>query len=629
MLQINDLTFRFGGRIIFDHATVSIPDGHRVALVGRNGTGKSTLLRLIAGELAPDGGSLSVPVGARMGMVAQEAPSSSASLIDTVLACDKERSTLLHEAETATDPMRIAEIHTRLADIGAHAAPARAGQILSGLGFDAAAQQQPCSDFSGGWRMRVALAGVLFAEPDLLLLDEPTNHLDLEATIWLESYLKAYPYTIILVSHDRDLLNAVPTTTIHLDHSKLVSYSGGYDQFERTRRANLDRLAASQVKQMAQRRHMEEFVERFRYKATKARQAQSRLKMLERMEPVVAITEDPSYNFNFPTPEPLAPPLIQIEGGVAGYGDHVVLRGLNLRIDMDDRIALLGANGNGKSTLVKLLAGRLKPLGGDFRKSPKLRIGYFAQHQAEELNLQLTALQQAQAWMPQVLEEKVRAHLGRFGFPRQKAETTIAKLSGGEKARLLFALMSRDAPNILVLDEPTNHLDIDSRDALVEALNSFEGAVILISHDPHLVELTADRLWLVDGGTCRPYDGDMEDYRALLLDKGRNERNESRGEPVRDGNTNRKDQRRAAAESRAALAPLRKKAQAAEKAMARLTEHKARIDLQMADPDLYTSPPERLTRLQMELGEVTRRIATAEEEWMAILEELEAAEAAP
>ncbi|HSK41026.1 MAG TPA: ABC-F family ATP-binding cassette domain-containing protein [Arenibaculum sp.] len=638
MLQIQDLTFRYGGRTILDQASVAIPTGHRVALVGRNGTGKTTLLRLIAGDLQSDGGSMSLPANTRIGRVRQEAPAGDDSLLDTVLAADEERARLLAEADTAadqgTDPVRIAEIHARLTDIQAHSAPARAAQILAGLGFDAQAQALPTRDFSGGWRMRVALAAVLFTQPDLLLLDEPTNHLDLEATIWLETYLRSYPHTILIVSHDRDLLNRVPTTTVHLENGKLTAYAGGYDQFERTRRANRERLAAMAAKQDAERKHMQAFVDRFRYKASKARQAQSRIKALERMEPIVTIEDEHSIRFDFPSPDPLPPPVIQLERVTVGYGDRPVLRGLDLRIDQDDRSALLGANGNGKSTLVMLLSGRLAPMEGELRRAPRLRVGYFAQHQAEELDLGLTALRQAQSWMRDEPEQKVRSHLGRFGFPKDKAETRIADLSGGEKARLLFALMTRDAPHVLMLDEPTNHLDIDSRQALVEALNAFSGTVILISHDPHLIELTADRLWLVDQGTCGPYDGDLDDYRRLLLERARESRtgrtadteDPQGGAPVATRAAARKDQRRAAAELRAQLAPLRRKAEDAEKLIARLTRRRSNLEAELADPALYGGPSEKVSKLQIELGEVAKTLAATEEEWLDLHERLEAAQ---
>ncbi|MBP2294420.1 ATP-binding cassette subfamily F protein 3 [Azospirillum rugosum] len=626
MLHINDLTFRFGGRVLFDRATAVVSKGHRVALVGRNGTGKSTLLKLIAGQLQTDAGAISVPTGTKIGMVAQEAPSGSTSLIDAVLAADTERTALLAEAETATDPMRIGEIHSRLADIEAHSAPSRAAQVLSGLGFDADAQARPCSDFSGGWRMRVALAGVLFARPDLLLLDEPTNHLDLEATLWLESYLKNYPHTILLVSHDRDLLNSVPTTTIHVDHGKLVTYAGNYDQFLKQRRANQERLQAMATKQEAKRKHMMAFVERFRYKATKARQAQSRLKALEKLETITLMEDDAEVVFNFPQPDEMAPPLIALENVTIGYGERAILRRVNLRIDMDDRIALLGANGNGKSTLVKLLAGRLDAMGGDVRRPNKLRVGYFAQHQQDELDLSLTPIQQTQRIMPLAPEEKVRAHLGRFGFQQSKAETRISDLSGGEKARLLLALMSRETPHILMLDEPTNHLDVDSREALIEAINGFEGAVILISHDPHLIELTADRLLLVADGTVSAYDGDLDDYRRFLLDRAKAERAVAKGDAA-DAGPSRKDQRRAAAEARATLAPLKKKATDAESLVNKLSEEKRKIEAKLADPALYSGPSDKLQKLQIDLGLVEKKLATAEESWLEFLEAYESAAA--
>ena len=624
MLHINDLTFRFGGRVLFDQATVVVPRGHKVALIGRNGTGKTTLLKLLAGDLHPDGGSVTVAPGCRLGRLSQDAPDGPLSLLDTVLAFDTERAALLAESETAHDPHRIAEIHTRLADIQAHSAPARAAGILAGLGFDAATQARPVGEFSGGWKMRVALAGILFSAPDLLLLDEPTNHLDLEATIWLEGFLKSYPHTILLVSHDRELLNEVPTRTVHIDQGKLVSYSGGYDQFERTRRANLERLQALQTRQLAQRAHLQSFIDRFRAKATKARQAQSRIKALERMEPIVGIVEENTPVFDFPSPEGLAPPLLVLDTISAGYDGRAVLSKINLRIDIDDRIALLGANGNGKSTLIKLLAGRLQPMGGEIRRSGKLRVGYFSQDQAEELDLALTPIQQMQRLMPTVPEDKVRGHLARFGLARDRAENVTSKLSGGEKARLLFALMTRDAPHVLMLDEPTNHLDIDSRSALIQAINGFEGAVILISHDPHLIELTADRLWLVEGGTCTSYEDDLEAYRTLLLDRARSANKGDSGSQ-QAGQPTKKDQRRAAADLRAALAPLRRQAGEAEKLVGKLTADSARLEARLADPATYSGPAAEVAKLQKDLGDLKKRLAAAEDDWLEALEALEAA----
>jgi ATP-binding cassette subfamily F protein 3 len=625
LLHINDLTFRFGGRTLFEAATVHVAAGQRVGLVGRNGAGKSTLFKLILGELHADGGDIAIRPRARVGRVAQEAPEGETSLLDCVLAADSERAALLAEADTAHDPHRIGEIHERLAAIDAHSAPARAGAILSGLGFSAEAQARPVSSYSGGWRMRVALAAALFARPDLLLLDEPTNHLDLEATLWLQGFLASYPGTLVVISHDRELLDEVAERIVHIDRGKLMAYGGNYTRFERTRREKMELAAKAYAKQMDQRRKIQSFIDRFRAKATKAAQAQSRIKMLERMEPVVAVVEDKSIAFDFPDPEPLSPPIVAIEGGTAGYGDTVVLRGLDLRIDMDDRIALLGANGNGKSTLAKVLSGRLDLLSGSLRKPPKLKIGYFAQHQTEELRVDRTPFDHMAELMKDAPEAKVRAQLGRFGFEQDRADVKVANLSGGEKARLLFALMSRDAPHLMILDEPTNHLDIDAREALVAALNAYDGAVVLISHDPHLIEMAADRLWLVADGRVRGFDGDLAAYRKLLLEQAREARREDKG-AARPDATSRKDERRAAAEVRAQLAPLRKAVQVAEKRLEELHRRQGDIRRKLEDPALYQRPPAEATALQKQLGEVDAAVEAAELDWLAAHEALDAAQ---
>ncbi len=619
MLHINDLIYRVGGRPLFDGATVAIGKGERVGLIGRNGSGKTTLLHLIAGELHADGGSISLPRTQRIGLVAQEAPSGPESLLETVLAADREREALLAEAAEDPDPARIAEIHGRLAAIGADSAPARAARILAGLGFDEAAQRRPCAELSGGWRMRVALAALLFADPDLLLLDEPTNHLDLEATLWLEGFLKTYPGTLILVSHDRDLLNRVPRKIVRVEDGKLVLYAGNYDRFERTRRERLERQAALRTRQLAQRRHIQSFIDRFRYKASKARQAQSRIKALARMEPIASVVEQRTVAFTFPTPSPLSPPLLTLDGVSAGYQvDTPVLRGLDLRIDMDDRIALLGANGNGKSTFMRLLAGRLAPQSGRLVKSGKLRIGYFSQDQADELDLAATPLQLMARSLPTEPDSRLRAQLARFGFNHSHVETRVGDLSGGEKARLLFALMTREAPQILLLDEPTNHLDVDAREALVQAINAFEGAVILVSHDSHLIELTADRLWLVANGTVAPFDGDLADYRRLLLEKRRLERAKSQADTDAAAPTGgqRKERRRAAARARADVAHLRRAAAQAETRIEKLLREKAALEARLADPEVYHGPTARLMALQVKFGDVKRAIAEAEEAWL-------------
>ena len=643
MLHINDLVYRAAGKPLFDGATVSLGKGERAGLVGRNGSGKTTLLKLISGELQPDGGAIRVPRASRIGTVAQHAPSGPESLIETVLAADRERGVLLAEANEARDAARIAEIHERLAAIGAEAAPARAARILAGLGFDEAAQQGACAVLSGGWRMRVALAALLFSEPDLLLLDEPTNHLDLEATLWLEGYLKGYPGTLILVSHDRDLLNRIPHKIVHLERGKLTLYSGNYDRFERTRRERLAHQAALGARQQAQRRHIQAFVERFRYKASKARQAQSRIKALERMEPIASVMEARTMAFDFPAPKPLAPPLITLEGARAGYAPGAdVLAGLNLRLDMDDRIALLGANGNGKSTFMKLLAGRLAPQGGRLVKSTKLKIGYFAQDQAEELDLAATPLQLLARALPDANETRLRAQLGRFGFGHDHAELEVGRLSGGERARLLLALMSREAPQVLLLDEPSNHLDVDSREALVQALNAYPGAVVLVSHDPHLIGLVADRLWLVADGTVVPFDGDLDDYRRYLQEQRRAARTHSRGAKAaaRDDGAattgrpisrpiSRRDKRRLDAEARAAVTHLRKAAKQAEARVEALGKKKTELEARLADPQVYGGPTTELQTLQVRFGALKQSIAEAEEAWLAAQAALEDGAAHP
>ena len=504
MLELTDVTLRVAGRPLLEGASLRVPVGTRVGLVGRNGTGKSTLLKLIAGELQPDAGSLRLRANARIGMVRQEAPGGDLTPLEAVLATDTVRAGLLAEAQTAQDPVRIAEMHDRLIEIGAAAAPARAARILNGLGFDDAAQQQPLSSFSGGWRMRVALGGVLFLEPDLLLLDEPTNHLDLEAAMWLEEHLRRYPRTLILVSHDRDFLNSVPEKICHLEGNKLTLYSGGYDRFERTRRERLVLAEKARERQTAERAHIQSFVDRFRYKASKARQAQSRLKMLERMEPIAQALIEPEIRFSFPAGSVPAPPLVTMDAAKVGYGDRVILDRLSLRLDPDDRVALLGRNGNGKSTFAKLIAGRLEPMAGELVRARGLKVGFFAQHQIEDLDADATAMAHVVERRPTDRVQQVRAYLARFGLGQGKAETKAGHLSGGEKTRLAMALMCLNEPQLLILDEPTNHLDIDSREALVEAVNDFPGAVIVISHDRHLVELVADSLWLVDEGRVRP-----------------------------------------------------------------------------------------------------------------------------
>jgi len=627
MIHINDLTYRIAGRTLFEQATIAIRDGHKVGLVGRNGTGKTTLFKLILGELSPDDGDITIRKGMRVGTVSQDAPSGKTRLIDSVLAADVERTELLERAEVATDPGEIADIHTRLADIDAQTAPARAARILAGLGFDDEAQQRHLDDFSGGWRMRVALAATLFSRPNVMLLDEPTNHLDLEAALWLESYLASWQGTLIVISHDRTLLNQAVSEIIHLEELKLTRYNGGYDTFERTRREQQMLNSKLRTKQLAARKHIEAFVDRFRYKASKARQAQSRIKMLEKMEPIAAAAEDSSINLDFPKPDPLSPPLITLDELDAGYEvGKPILKRLDLRIDMEDRIGLLGANGNGKSTLVKLLADRLKPMEGRLRKSSKLRIGYFAQHQTDELNMSETAFQHAARLMPMAVESKVRGHLGRFGFTGNKANTDCGSLSGGEKAKLLFALMSLDAPHVLLLDEPTNHLDVDAREALVQALNAYEGAVVLVSHDAHLLELACDNLWLVEDGACVPFDGDISDYRRHLVESRRMKRRSSHdAETTAAPKQNRKEERKARAAARAETANLRNSIRDMEKKIEKLTTRREQLESQLADPEIYEGSTSKLMEIQLKLGDVKNELQGVETAWIEASEELEKA----
>ncbi|MET0596437.1 MAG: ABC-F family ATP-binding cassette domain-containing protein [Mesorhizobium sp.] len=620
MLILNDLSLRIAGRLLIDHASLTLPAGSKAGLVGRNGTGKTTLFRAISGDLSAETGTISMPKSTRIGQVAQEAPGTDEPLIEIVLKADAERAALLEEERSATDPHRIAEIHTRLADIDAHSAEARAATILAGLGFDEAAQKRPAASFSGGWRMRVALASVLFAEPDLLLLDEPTNYLDLEGTLWLENYVARYPHTVLIISHDRDLLNRAVTSIVHLDQQKLTFWRGGYDQFERQLEESQTLQEKSRAKQEAARKHMEAFVERFRAKASKARQAQSRLKALEKMKPIAAIMQDSVKPFNFPEPaRTVASPIVAMSGVATGYvPDKPVLRQLSLRIDADDRIALLGANGNGKSTFAKLLAGRLKAQTGTMTLAPGLKVAIFAQHQLDDLRPAENAIEHVRPLMAGAPESRVRSRVAQMGLATEKMSTPARDLSGGEKARLLMGLAAFEGPNLLILDEPTNHLDIDSREALVQALNDYSGAVILISHDPHLIEATADRLWLVKDGHVVPFDGDLADYRrAITGDAGdRKQRREAE-------KASKADRRREAAQRRAALEPVAREIRATEALMDRLRKRIDGIEDELANPALYEKDASTATRLAKERAELSNALAGHEEKWLTLSAEYE------
>ena len=615
MLKISDISYSVEGRPLFEGASVTIPPGHKVGLIGRNGAGKTTLFRLIRGELALEGGAISLPRRARIGGVAQEVPGNEVSLIDTVLAADTERAALMAEANTATEPHRIAEIQTRLVDIDAWSAEARAGSILKGLGFDHADQLRPCSAYSGGWRMRVALAAVLFSQPDYLLLDEPTNYLDLEGALWLENYLVKYPHTVLIISHDRELLNRSVGAILHLDERKLTYYTGPYDQFARQRAEQRAVQAAAAKKQQAHREHLQAFVDRFKAKASKAKQAQSRVKMLEKMTTITAPEDAARVVFTFPKPEELSPPIIAIEGGSTGYGDTVVLKNLNLRIDQDDRIALLGKNGQGKSTLAKLLSGRLESMGGKFTTSNKLRIGFFAQHQVDELYIDETPIQHLVRERPSEGQARLRARLAGFGLQAAQAETAVGRLSGGQKARLSLLLATLDAPHLLILDEPTNHLDIESREALVEALTAYSGAVILVSHDMHLLTLVADRLWLVNKGTVTPYEEDLQAYRKMLLTVEK-----PAGKP--------KTKTAVKKASREDVQVLKADARKCEQRVEKLNDMSDKLAKKLADPKIYEDGKQgEMEVWQRKYAEVRDAQDRAEDMWMRALEKLEKAQA--
>jgi len=615
MLSITDISVRIAGRLLIDNSSVQIVPGARVGFVGRNGVGKSTLFHAIRGELPTETGSITIPPRWRLGSLAQEAPDGPESLIEVVLKADLERDALLREAETAHDPSRIADIQTRIVDIDAHSAPARAAAILSGLGFSTAEQARPCSEFSGGWRMRVALAATLFAAPDLLLLDEPTNYLDLEGTLWLEDHLANYPRTVIVISHDRDLLDTSVDQILHLDRGKLTLYKGTYSSFEE-QRATREMLDAKHAKRQAdERKRLQAFVDRFRAKASKARQAQSRVKMLERMKPIIALVTQDVREISFPVPEKmLSPPIIAVDDVSVGYDPKKpVLNRVTLRIDTDDRIALLGSNGNGKSTLVKLLANRLPPFTGHVTRAEKLSVGYFAQHQVDELNLDGSPHDHVRRLMPDAPETKVRGRTGAIGFSGKAGDTLVRSLSGGEKARLLLGLATFFGPNMIILDEPTNHLDIDSRAALAEAINEFPGAVIMVSHDRYLIEACADQLWVVADRGVTTYDGDLDDYKRMVL-SARGMRTNSRD---RDGNERAGGRDRPQRNKVEKRTPLKQKISDAEAEIARISDIIAKIDMALALPDLFQRDPKQAAQLGKARAGAASALQRAEEEWLA------------
>jgi ATP-binding cassette subfamily F protein 3 len=624
MLQISDLTLHAYGRRLFDEASLTLTPGTKAGLVGRNGTGKSTLFKMILGQLEPTGGEITTPTSWRVATVEQEMESSPICLLDTVLALDTRRAALMAELESAP-PERQAELHADLFAIGADRAPSRAAEILSGLGFSAHDLTRPMSSYSGGWRMRAALAGALLAEPDLLLLDEPTNYLDLEGALWLEARLKRYPNTLLIISHDRELLDNSVSTIVHLNGGKLDLYTGGYSSFEK-QRAERQRLAsAAMVKQEHERAHLQAFVDRFRAKASKAAQAQSRMKRLEKLQPISITLEDRVAPFVLPSPKkPLAPPVVRMEGAAVGYDDKIILRNLNLRLDVDDRIGLLGVNGAGKSTFAKLLAGALKEAGGEVWRDRRLKVGWFHQHQIEALDPEETPLDIIRRALPEATEAARRARLGAWGFDVNRAETKALNLSGGERARLLLNIVAMEAPHMLILDEPTNHLDIDSRRALLDALNDYEGAVIIVTHDRSLMELVADRLWLTADGAVKPFDGDMDDYARFVLDRAKAI---AKAEAPAKVQANSKEARKAAAEARNRIAPLKKRMDELEKLVVKCGAEVARFNLALADPETFNGPAAKVADLTRERGKAVAAQEKAEADWLEAAEVYETAKA--
>ena len=625
MLQITNLTYLIEGRTLFENASLTLPAGSKAGFVGRNGSGKTTLFKILKGEIAPDGGEFEIHQRAKMGSVAQEAPATQDSVMDIVLSADSERLKLLEEAETATDPMRIGEIHTRLAEIESHSAEARASAVLKGLGFDKNKQAEPCANLSGGWRMRVSLAGVLFSKPDLLLLDEPTNYLDLEGTLWLERYLANYPYTVFMISHDRDLLNKAVNSIVHLERGGLTFYRGQYDQFEANRRLQMELNNKQREKQLEQLEHMQKFVERFRAKATKAKQAQSRLKRMEKIKPVEALFDEHVSPFSFPQPKrAVSAPLVDLEDAATGYGNTRILSKLNGRIDPEDRIALVGINGNGKSTFAKLLADELPLQEGRYTKARKLEVAHFAQHQMDLLNPKQTPLEHVEPLMPYDSEAKRRARVAQMGLSTSRMDTLAENLSGGERARLLMGLITFGGPNLLILDEPTNHLDIDSRDALVQALNTYEGAVLIISHDRHLIEATVDQLWIAENGTISVCDFDLDTYqRSIVGNKS------EKSDATKDNSpADKKKERQRNAALRAELAPLRKEIKTLEAKVEKLNQQLAKTDKALEDPELFQKDQAKAVKLGKERADLIQSIDLAETEWMDKVDALETAEQA-
>ena len=616
MINFKNISFSIGGVSLLEETSAFVPTGHKVGIVGRNGAGKTTLFKLIQKELIIDGGVIEIPRNFKVGSVAQEAPSTEETLLDTVLAADVERAELLRDSEIETDPNKIANIHIRLADIDAYSADARASSILTGLGFSQNDQKSPCSSFSGGWRMRVALASVLFSNPDLLLLDEPTNYLDFEGTAWLENYLQKFKNTVLVISHDRSLLNKSVNGILHLSNKNLQFYSGNYDSFDNERRIQLEQKISLKNKQDAQRAHIQSFVDRFKAKASKARQAQSRIKILEKMKPIVIEEDQKIPRFKFDEAIKFAPPLVTLDKASVGYNDVEVLKNINIQINPDDRIGLLGVNGEGKSTFSKLIAKKIKLINGSLQIPQKLKIGYFAQHQLDELRPKETAFEHVYAKLKSEIPSKVRARLGSAGFAADTMDLQVKRLSGGQKARLLLLLVVIEKPDLLILDEPTNHLDIESREALIMALNDYSGSLILVSHDAFLVERLVDRLLIVKNGGVSEFSGDIHEYRDLVLNKNQNQKKNNK-KNIKINSTNNFN-------STSSLSDLKKRLSVSEKKMNEYEKKKSDLENEMLSNQFYDiNNTLRIKEVNTDLKKNIQLLKQEERVWEKIAEDIE------
>ena len=627
MIEIKNLTLQRGLKVLLEQAALSLAPGRRVGLIGKNGSGKSSLFALLKGEITADKGDVSIPKHWKTAAVAQETPALDISALDYVLQGDGELQlfqTALHEAEAKNDGMKQAEYHAKLEEIDAYSAPARAAKLLSGLGFSQEEHGRPVKSFSGGWRMRLNLAQALMCRADLLLLDEPTNHLDLETVLWLENHLSGLPCTQIIISHDRDFLNATTTQTVELSDQKLTLYGGNYDFYQAERARRLAQQQAAYLKQQAQIKHLQSFIDRFKAKATKAVQAQSRMKALDKLERIAPAHFDSGFSFEFDSPAHLPNPLLQLDKADLGYGGEPVLHGIDLSLESGARYGLLGVNGSGKSTFIKTLAGELNVLSGRIVRSDKLNIGYFAQHQLDTLRPDQSPLWHIQKLSPDVREQEIRDFLGSFNFVGDAALQKTEPFSGGEKARLALAMIVWQKPNLLLLDEPTNHLDLDMRHALTLALQSFQGALIVVSHDRSLLEATTDSFLLIEQGRLKMFDGDLEDYRRYRLAQ----ENTAAAPAASSQSQNRKDTKRVEAQIRQEKArlgkPLQQKISQAEKEMAALSEIQTAYEAFLAQEDAYSDANKaKLQQTLAQLAETKVKLEKQEENWLAWQEELE------